>query len=653
MKYIASNSGNPKKRFSLYLAAQLSFGLTYIYLRQVEYLLHDSIIFHQVHKRAKQSTETRPKQKKAKRRLTNQLEPEIQDEIRRNMKNMQRSLPHINPNLLLNPSMNLVQNESSIQVRDELAPLNRESLPVGDIGDENIPGYFLQEIPPPGPVSAIDKTIEDEQSQSQSHQQITVTVDIHPVPPEFANTEVPSVDPITLVNKSPTVGRIRNVNLDEIISYPSVEDQGLRQATETERMISETIAEIGTTFGPQIESTPLPTARPGADTAAPLDVSLIELQSQINITPVERRGRKRKRGCLIDLETSIPSDILKRQIKETLDETKPWPTRMHEVDLKLRELKINNENLFCIPAHRNIMSQEIRRNFIWEFVARPSHHDENDILKKILGIKSNTNVAGETETSGNLASNPSLTNFETPRVSKRLSLEQSTLPSSTEKKSCTDNISKVQKVQQKSQPFLETIREGSDQDSIQSKRSTTHRHGASEPKEKLDQITEDPVPTDKLDQRTEHSVPTDIIQTISAIQEPEVVQEQTVENIQAILEPLPSLINENLDLEITQENVIRQEKERRQEKSSESSNIFYTKTDKFKKDIWNRIKEFWNQGLEDIPFLTLCPPNQTNRLKAASTFGYLLELHKQKKIVLLPLENSISMGYIRKYRTNE
>lgn len=67
----------------------------------------------------------------------------------------------------------------------------------GDIGDENTLGNFLQELTLPGPVSAIDKTIEDE--QSQSHQQITVTVDIHPVPPEFANTEIPSVDPIASV----------------------------------------------------------------------------------------------------------------------------------------------------------------------------------------------------------------------------------------------------------------------------------------------------------------------------------------------------------------------------------------------------------------------------------------------------------------------
>lgn len=79
--------------------------------------------------------------------------------------------------------------------------------------------------------------------------------------------------------QSPTV-RNRNVNLDEIISYPIVEDQGLRQATEIERNLNqildqapiiepirETITEIGTPFGPQIESTPLPTARPGADTA--------------------------------------------------------------------------------------------------------------------------------------------------------------------------------------------------------------------------------------------------------------------------------------------------------------------------------------------------------------------------------------------------
>lgn len=74
-------------------------------------------------------------------------------------------------------------------------------------------------------------------------------------------------------------------------------------------------------------------------------------------------------------------------------------------------------------------------------------------------------------------------------------------------------------------------------------------------------------------------MPTDIIQTISTIQEREVVQEQTGENIQAILEPLPPLTNENAVLAIAQENVIQQEKERRQEKSSESSNIFYAKTD--------------------------------------------------------------------------
>lgn len=56
-------------------------------------------------------------------------------------------------------------------------------------------------------------------------------------------------------------------------------------------------------------------------------------------------------------------------------------------DLKLRELKFNNKNLFCIPAHSNVMSEEIRQNFIWDFVARPAHQYENDILNEILGIR--------------------------------------------------------------------------------------------------------------------------------------------------------------------------------------------------------------------------------------------------------------------------
>lgn len=45
----------------------------------------DSIIFYQSHKKPKESTVSRPKPKKAKRRLTAQLEPEIQDEIRHNV----------------------------------------------------------------------------------------------------------------------------------------------------------------------------------------------------------------------------------------------------------------------------------------------------------------------------------------------------------------------------------------------------------------------------------------------------------------------------------------------------------------------------------------------------------------------------------------